>query len=203
MSFQIVSPGSLQLTLENSCKIVLKCSQLSFGFTLGGIEWMSQSVGHFGSHFGTLFASFLVSRSVILDPILNPFLKLILELLLEPFLHHFWSVGRSFWIPFWNPFWPELSNNVKKRRPFCPAGRPGTGRDSLKKSRPVPSRGKNLSLSHCPFVPEQNKFPCPAVPLSRDKSSSKNPRTRSSVPGHPAGQSHLLFFPLMLFSEWK
>ena len=45
-------------------------------------------------------------------------------------------------------------------------GRPGTGRDSLSKSRPVPSRGKILSLSRCPFVPGQGHFLCPGVPKS-------------------------------------
>ena len=75
-------------------------------------------------------------------------------------------------------------------------GQSGTGRPVV----PL-SRDKKNSLSRCPFVPGQEKFPCPAVPLSRDKSSSKNPGTRSSVPGRPAGQNHLLFFPLMLFSE--
>ena len=42
-------------------------------------------------------------------------------------------------------------NNNKKKS--CPVSRPGTGRDSLTKSRPVPSRCKILSLSRCPFVP--------------------------------------------------
>ena len=39
--------------------------------------------------------------------------------------------------------------------------------------------------SHCPYVPGQNKFPCPAVPLSWDKGWIKNPGTNSSVMGRP------------------
>ena len=49
-------------------------------------------------------------------------------------------------------------------------GRPGTNRDGT---------------SHCPFVPGQKKIPCPAVPLSRNKSSIKNSRRNSSVLGRP------------------
>ena len=49
---------------------------------------------------------------------------------------------------------------------FCLVGRPGTGRDRLSKSRPVPSRGKILSLSRCPFVPGQGRNFCPFVPKS-------------------------------------
>ena len=55
-------------------------------------------------------------------------------------------------------------------------------------------------MSLCPGT---KKFPCPAVPLSRDKSSSKHPGTSSSVPGRPAGQNGSLFCPLLLFSEKK
>ena len=51
-------------------------------------------------------------------------------------------------------------------------------------------KGQNriVSLSRFPFVPGQLSF---LVPLSRDKSSSKNPGTNSSVPGHPK-QNHYL-----------
>ena len=42
--------------------------------------------------------------------------------------------------------------------------------------------GLDVPLSLCPGT---KKFPCPAVPLSRDKRSSKNPGTNSSVPGRP------------------
>ena len=40
-------------------------------------------------------------------------------------------------------------------------------------------RDQKVFLSHCPFVPGQKKFPCPAVPLSRG--------TRKSCPvGNPS-----------------
>ena len=37
----------------------------------------------------------------------------------------------------------------------------------------------------CPFVPGQGHFPCPGVPLSRDKGKIKCPGTNSSVPVRP------------------
>ena len=49
---------------------------------------------------------------------------------------------------------------------FYRLSRPGTSRDSLSKFRPVPSLGKNLSLSRCPFVPGQLGNFCPFVPKS-------------------------------------
>ena len=63
-------------------------------------------------------------------------------------------------------------------------------------------KGRNTKLdgflSRHSFVPIQ-KNPCPAVPLSRDKSSSKNPVTNSSVPKLPwmkKCQFFKLFFTL-------
>ena len=47
--------------------------------------------------------------------------------------------------------------------------------------------------SRCPFVPGQGHFPCPGVPLSRDKGMSKCPGTNSSVPGRP-GTKLLSYF---------
>jgi hypothetical protein len=49
---------------------------------------------------------------------------------------------------------------------FVPLSRPGTSRDRLSKSRPVPARRKILSLSRCPFVPGQGRNFCPFVPKS-------------------------------------
>ena len=61
--------------------------------------------------------------------------------------------------------------NIKIRKLFCPAGRPGTGRDRLSKSRPVPWRDFELvPLSLCPGTRKEllslcpEKFQCP-VPL--------------------------------------
>ena len=51
-------------------------------------------------------------------------------------------------------------------RDFDSLSRPGMSRESLSKSRPVPSHGKNLSLSRCPFVPGQLENFCPFVPKS-------------------------------------
>ena len=64
---------------------------------------------------------------------------------------------------------------------FCPAGRPGTGRDRLSKSRPVPSRGKILSLSRCPFVPGQGRNFCPVVPKSCAVPSRWKPYYRAAI----------------------
>ena len=50
-------------------------------------------------------------------------------------------------------------------------------------------RDKKICLSRCPFVPGLKKFPCPPVPLFRDKRSSKTPGTNSSVPGCPGKKS--------------
>ena len=71
----------------------------------------------------------------------------------------------------------------------------GTGRSVV----PL-SQDKKVFLSRCPFVPGQKKFPCHAVPLSRDKRSSKNTGTRWFVPGRPAGQNGL-FLPINDVSE--
>ena len=49
---------------------------------------------------------------------------------------------------------------------FVSVPRDVPGRDKLSKSRPVPSRGKILSLSRCPFVPGQGRNFCPFVPKS-------------------------------------
>ena len=49
---------------------------------------------------------------------------------------------------------------------IVPLSRPGTSRDSLSKSRPVPARRKILSSSRCPFVPGQGRNFCPFVPKS-------------------------------------
>ena len=50
------------------------------------------------------------------------------------------------------------------------------------------SKGRDVSLSLCPRT---KKFPCPAVLLSRDKRSSKNPGTNSSA-RDVLGQNHYL-----------
>ena len=70
----------------------------------------------------------------------------------------------------------DIDIRVSKRRDV-----PGQSR----KGRPVVplSWDKKVSLSRCPFVPGQKKFPCPDFPLFRDKSSSKNPGTNFPVPG--------------------
>ena len=58
--------------------------------------------------------------------------------------------------------------------------------------------------SRCPFVPGQGHFPCPGVPLSRDKGKSKCPGTNSSVPGRPGTKLFIFphklhfFFPIFL-----
>ena len=62
----------------------------------------------------------------------------------------------------------------------------GFPRDGTSRGTSREHPGKDEPLSLCPGT---KKFPCPAVPLSRDKSSRKNPGTRSSVPGRPVGQN--------------
>ncbi len=130
------------------------------------------------------FASFLVSQSVIL---------------------YFWPKGylsakKDIYLPK-HHWWSTLYETIMKHL-FCPAGR-----DNLKKSRPVPSRGKILSLSRCPFVPGQNKFPCPAVPLSRDKSNVSVPLSRGTRNFCPVGNTKFVSkstFPEFshLFISW-
>ena len=100
----------------------------------------------------------------------------------------------------WKPNWPLRFSEFKLFEPkksflvlilktalmgkiegdFVPRDVPG--RDSLKKSRPVPSRGKILSLSRCPFVPGQKKL------LSRCLLCSGTIKGRLSL--CPAGQEN-------------
>ena len=54
--------------------------------------------------------------------------------------------------------------------------RDGTSRDKL---------GRDVPLSLCPGT---KKFSCPGALLSRDKGRSKNPETKSSVPGHSGNE---------------
>ena len=51
------------------------------------------------------------------------------------------------------------------------------------------SRTNRNGTSRCPFVPGQKKKSCLLVPLSLNKGRSKNPRTKSSVPGRPGTKS--------------
>ena len=74
----------------------------------------------------------------------------------------------------------------------CPVSRPGTGRNSLSKSRPVPSRGKILSLSRCPFVPGQKKFLVPLSPLSRDNQRTSVPLSRGTRKSCPFGNPSIV-----------
>ena len=59
-------------------------------------------------------------------------------------------------------FWHFFANQIVLLSRDVP-GRDGT---ACLKSRPVPSRGKILSLSRCPFVPGQWRNFCPVVPKS-------------------------------------
>ena len=49
---------------------------------------------------------------------------------------------------------------------FVSVPRDVSGRDGTGCQNPVPSHGKILSLSHCPFVPGQGRNFCPVVPKS-------------------------------------
>ena len=90
---------------------------------------------------------------------------------------------------------------------FVPRDVPG--RDSLKKSRPVPSRGKILSLSRCPFVPGQKKFLVPLSPLSRENQRTSVPLSRGTRKLCPVGNpsTELFYNPLLLeqrpFELWS
>jgi hypothetical protein len=72
------------------------------------------------------------------------------------------------------------------------------------------------SRTGCPVVPGQKnvlvppslcprtkKNPCPAVPLSRDKSSIKNPRTNFSVPGRPGPKKIVSFYSFFPSVPWS
>ena len=65
--------------------------------------------------------------------------------------------------------WSEIENHSKKSNffnvfSFVSVPRDVSGRDGTGCQNPVPSRGKILSLSRCPFVPGQGINFCPFVP---------------------------------------